>query len=455
MKIRNLSSRNLYLRDSSGIEYRVNAYNDLTISDTLWLDNEFRRWIRYRVRDIAVVDNDASIAISTLINTGDPLTVPFTIRGAAAQTVDLFQLQDNTTAVLARITKTGTVGIGVDPLTPAHVKGAISGSGGQVRIDASASNSNAALSLFPNRSGSIFEAARVLATYNGANQGQLMFYTNDGSGTLQQRVMIDEAGKFGIGGSPTKPFDVITSAQGDVATFRTTASSGQGIIFGVDTTNSRAYMKLNTSSTYSYSIQDISGNPMLSALNTDGKIYFGSPLDTNLYRSGVSTLKTDNAFVVGGTFTAIGTATAPTPTLGDNSTKIATTAFVTAAVPGAGSIGTTQLADLAVTAAKIAPEAINAQSGSYSLVVGDRFKLIQVTAAGASTITVPTNASQAFNIGDSVDIIQWGAGQVTIAGAGGVTVNGNPGLKTVGQYVMVTLLKVATDTWAAVGGLTP
>jgi hypothetical protein len=113
------------------------------------------------------------------------------------------------------------------------------------------------------------------------------------------------------------------------------------------------------------------------------------------------------------------------------------------------------LVDGSVTAAKLAPQTIDVKAGSYTLVLGDRFKAIRMDGAGPTTLTIPTNAAQAFSVGDSVDVIQWGAGQVTIAGSAGVTVNGNPGLKTVGQYIMVTLLKMATDTWLAVGGLTP
>lgn len=309
MKIRNLSSRNLYLRDSSNTEYRVPAYSDITVTDTLWNDNEFRRWVRYRVRDIAVVDTSASITASTLINTGDPLTVPLTIRGAVGQNVSLMQIQDSTLATLFNFTKLGKLGIGTSPLSQFHVLGAIDSNGGQVRVDASTSNSNAALSLFPNRAGSLFEAARLLATYNGALQGQLQFYTNNGAGTLIQRGMFDETGAFGVGATPTARLDIATAATGDIATFRSTASGGQGLLFGVDTTNSRAYVRMNTSSTYSYTIQNTSGTPMIQWNNSDGKTYFGSNQTTNLYRLSDGNLKTDTNFLVGGNVTVTGSLT--------------------------------------------------------------------------------------------------------------------------------------------------
>lgn len=136
------------------------------------------------------------------------------------------------------------------------------------------------------------------------------------------------------------------------------------------------------------------------------------------------------------------------------SVEIATDA-VGAAEIAAGAVGSSEIADGSVTAAELAPQTIDVKAGDYSLVTGDRFKAIRMDKATAAVLTVPTNATQAFAIGESVDVIQWGAGQITFTPAAGVTINGNPGLKSVGQYTMVTLLKMATDTWLAVGGLTP
>jgi hypothetical protein len=62
--------------------------------------------------------------------------------------------------------------------------------------------------------------------------------------------------------------------------------------------------------------------------NLDG-FQFGSALDTNLYRSAANELKTDDSFVVAGA-----RADAPTPPVGANDTRIATTAFVKAGTAG-------------------------------------------------------------------------------------------------------------------------
>ena len=68
-------------------------------------------------------------------------------------------------------------------------------------------------------------------------------------------------------------------------------------------------------------------------------------------------------------------------------------------------------------------------------------------------MTVPTNASVSYPIGTQINLIQTGAGQVTIVGDAGVTVNGTPGLKFREQWSSATLIKRATDTWIAIGDL--
>jgi hypothetical protein len=95
------------------------------------------------------------------------------------------------------------------------------------------------------------------------------------------------------------------------------------------------------------------------------------------------------------------------------------------------------------------------KTDSYTLSsLGERDSLIEINKATATTLTIPTNATVAWPIGTSIDILQTGAGQVTIAGASGVTVNATPGLKLRTQWSSATLLKRATDSWVVVGDLT-
>ena len=96
---------------------------------------------------------------------------------------------------------------------------------------------------------------------------------------------------------------------------------------------------------------------------------------------------------------------------------------------------------------------INAQVASYTLVIADAGKQVEVSSASGVTLTVPTNAVAAFPIGTTIIIVQTGAGQITVAGSAGVTVNATPGLKMYGQWSTALLLKRATDTWLLSGDL--
>jgi hypothetical protein len=95
------------------------------------------------------------------------------------------------------------------------------------------------------------------------------------------------------------------------------------------------------------------------------------------------------------------------------------------------------------------------KTDSYTLsALTERDSLIEVNKSSASTITIPLNATIAYPVGTSIDILQTGTGQVTIAGASGVTVNATPGLKLRTQWSSATLLKRAENTWVVFGDLT-
>jgi uncharacterized iron-regulated membrane protein len=100
--------------------------------------------------------------------------------------------------------------------------------------------------------------------------------------------------------------------------------------------------------------------------------------------------------------------------------------------------------------------AINAQTGtSYTAVLTDDGKIVTCSNAAAFTFTIPLNASVAFGIGTQINIMQLGAGQVTISPAtAGVTLrSAGSKLKTSAQYALVTCCKIDTDTWVVVGSL--
>lgn len=90
---------------------------------------------------------------------------------------------------------------------------------------------------------------------------------------------------------------------------------------------------------------------------------------------------------------------------------------------------------------------------SYTFVLSDRGKLVESTYASAATFTIPTNASVAFTIGDTIDVILTSDGSVAIVPAGGVTLFAEGDLTTISsKWTKVTLIKRATNSWVMTGG---
>lgn len=102
---------------------------------------------------------------------------------------------------------------------------------------------------------------------------------------------------------------------------------------------------------------------------------------------------------------------------------------------------------------------LNAQTGTtYTFVLTDnRNKLVTASNASAQTYTIPLNSSVAFPTGSMINVIQIGAGQVTIQGASGVTVASTGATATApkfrAQYSAATCIKVGTDSWYVVGDI--
>ena len=103
--------------------------------------------------------------------------------------------------------------------------------------------------------------------------------------------------------------------------------------------------------------------------------------------------------------------------------------------------------------------AFNAQTGTtYTFVLADADnKLVTASNAAAQTYTIPLNSTTAFPTGTQLNLIQIGAGQVTVQGASGVTVVSTGATaatpKCRAQYSAMTLIKRDTDSWYAVGDL--
>lgn len=91
----------------------------------------------------------------------------------------------------------------------------------------------------------------------------------------------------------------------------------------------------------------------------------------------------------------------------------------------------------------------NQQSGTtYTLLATDAGKLLEFTNNGAITLTIPTAASVAFDIGTSISILKAGTGTVTLVGASGVTINSLNTDNTVSkQWEIGILTKRDSDGW--------
>jgi hypothetical protein len=97
--------------------------------------------------------------------------------------------------------------------------------------------------------------------------------------------------------------------------------------------------------------------------------------------------------------------------------------------------------------------ATSAQSASYTLVLADKAKVVEMSVGSANNLTVPLNASVAFPVGTQIHIVQTGSGQTTVVATGGVTINTATTLKLRAQWSAATLIKRAENTWVLVGDL--
>lgn len=105
-----------------------------------------------------------------------------------------------------------------------------------------------------------------------------------------------------------------------------------------------------------------------------------------------------------------------------------------------------EAADTVVTA--------NRQTDSYTLVLGDAGKCVEMNKASGNNLTVPANASVAFPVGTCVEIFQYGAGQTTVVADTDVTIRSSGDkLKITGQYSGASLRKIATNEWVLVGDI--
>ena len=187
------------------------------------------------------------------------------------------------------------------------------------------------------------------------------------------------------------------------------------------------------------------GSPTWSTLGTGVATFLATPSSANL--AAAVTDETGSGVLVFGTSPTLATATLTSPTL---TTPVLGT-------PTSGNLTNCTADGTNAVGYLIIPQ--NAQTGSYTLVLGDSGKSIfHATAAGAATYTIPANGTVAYPIGTTISIINMSTNAVTIA----ITTDtlylagtGATGSRTLAQYGVATTTKMTSTTWIISGsGLT-
>jgi hypothetical protein len=113
----------------------------------------------------------------------------------------------------------------------------------------------------------------------------------------------------------------------------------------------------------------------------------------------------------------------------------------------------TAINDLDIRASALEAVGLNVQNGSYTLVLSDANKAVEINSASAVNLTVPPHSSVAFTVGIVIEIVQFGTGQVTLVPGSGVSLYSANGLKSRAQYSAASLRKRAANEWIVTGDL--
>lgn len=122
--------------------------------------------------------------------------------------------------------------------------------------------------------------------------------------------------------------------------------------------------------------------------------------------------------------------------------------------PGVAPYGLIDVSAMAkVINAKIGALAPQVQTGtSYTLALTDQGGVVTLDNASAIALDIPDNSAVAFPVGTVIDVIQIGAGDVTVGAAGSATVTTlAAGLIGQGAGSYGRIVQVATDEWFLAG----
>lgn len=446
--------------DITGVTITSAANKDfLMFNGTVWVDQPI------------TLGTDTSGNYVSDVTAGTGVTVTHTPGEGSSASISIGQAVGTSSNVtFANITSTGTVSLSGDPSSALHAAT-------KQYVDNVVSNINFHEPVY------VATTANLDGTYSNGTSGvgaTLTKSTNGAIGTIDgqsvsvgQRILVKsqtDAKQNGIytvtavgdGSNPwqlTRATDADNSPSGELKSgdfcFVTNGSTNAG--FGFVNSSVASPIVIGTSEvTYS------TFNAAQVVVAGTGLSYSGTTLNVGTADSGRIVVNADNidlatTGVSASTYTSVtvdtyGRVTSgsnPTITLGTNTNGnymadvSAGTGISVTHTPGEGSTATIALADVST----------NAQTASYTLVLSDKNKIVEMNVGSANNLTVPLNSSQAFPVGSQINILQTGSGQTTVVATGGVTINATPGLKLRAQWSYASLIKRAENTWVLVGDI--
>jgi hypothetical protein len=312
----------------------------------------------------------------------------------------------------------------------------------------------------PDATGTVALAENVAAlsgaTFTGAVSGTSLTLSGDltvnGTTTNLNSTSLVIEDKNVVLGDTASPTD--TTADGGGITLKGATDKTFNWVDATDSWTSSEHINLASGKTLKYNGTDLvasqSGNSG-KYLTTDG---------TNTSWGTVSGYSAptlgSTSIASGATVTTIEGLTLTSPTITTPTLSLSGTSNT-----GAGRISFDSTADKlyvgdGTTAIEFAGSTVitNAQTASYTTVLADKDKLIEMNVASANNLTIPLNSSVAYPIGTVLNIVQIGTGQTTVVATGGVTINATPGLKLRAQYSSASCIKRAENTWILLGDLT-
>lgn len=221
--------------------------------------------------------------------------------------------------------------------------------------------------------------------------------------------------------------------RGDVGLILTTDSTGQLVAVLNNSNTYEGENIFNGQTTFNGTVI-VAGVPQVSTAdgNTNSEVVNVEYINLNVPTNLTAVLKTGTNVMTGTYDITGGTINAPTATQGDNSTTVASTAYVDTGLDTKMPLNGTVIVD---------------GTTSRSLSASDNGAIIRFTNAGAITLTIPAGLGAGFN----VMIEQGGAGAITPTASGTTIFNFDGHTVTAGQGALIRIVSTVDDNFTFTG----